>query len=56
MLFRSDDLDITDDGRIFFSEATVRYEMHEWPVDGLEARGNGRIVCYDPRDGSTRSM
>ncbi len=37
-----------DDGRIFFSEATVRYEMHEWPVDGLEARGNGRIICYDP--------
>ena len=44
----ADDLDITDDGRIFFSEATVRYEMHEWPVDGLEARGNGRIICYDP--------
>jgi hypothetical protein len=43
----ADDLDIADDGRIFFSEATVRYEMHEWPVDGLEARGNGRIVCYD---------
>ena len=28
----ADDLDIADDGRIFFSEATVRYEMHEWPV------------------------
>ncbi|WP_423456732.1 ABC transporter permease [Ottowia sp. VDI28] len=52
----ADDLDIADDGRIFFSEATVRYEMHEWPVDGLEARGNGRIVCYDPRDGSTRTV
>ena len=51
----ADDLDIADDGRIFFSEATVRYEMHEWPVDGLEARGNGRIVCFDPRDGSTRT-
>ncbi len=52
----ADDLDIADDGRIFFSEATVRYEMHEWPVDGLEARGNGRIVCYDPRDGTTRTV
>ncbi|WP_431512156.1 ABC transporter permease [Variovorax sp. DAIF25] len=52
----ADDLDIADDGRIFFSEATVRYEMHEWPVDGLEARGNGRIVCFDPRDGSTRTV
>jgi len=52
----ADDLDIADDGRIFFSEATVRYEMHEWPVDGLEARGNGRIICHDPRDGSTRTL
>ena len=30
--------------------------MHEWPVDGLEARGNGRIICYDPRDGTTRTV
>jgi ribose transport system permease protein len=52
----ADDLDIADDGRIFFSEATVRYEMHEWPVDGLEARGNGRIVCYDPRTNITRTV
>ena len=43
----ADDLDITDNGLIFFSEATVRYEMDEWPIDGLEARGNGRIICYD---------
>jgi ribose transport system permease protein len=52
----ADDLDIADDGRIFFSEATVRYEMHEWPVDGLEARGNGRIICYDPRTNTTRTV
>jgi ribose transport system permease protein len=52
----ADDLDIVPDGRIFFSEATTRYEMHEWPVDGLEARGNGRIVCWDPRDNSTRTV
>jgi ribose transport system permease protein len=52
----ADDLDIADDGRIFFSEATVRYEMHEWPVDGLEARGNGRIVCYDPKTNTTRTV
>jgi ribose transport system permease protein len=52
----ADDLDIADDGRIFFSEATVRYEMHEWPVDGLEARGNGRIICYDPKTSTTRTV
>ena len=32
----ADDLDIAPDGRVFFSEATIRYEMHEWPVDCLE--------------------
>ena len=51
----ADDLDITDDGLIFFSEATVRYEMDEWPVDGLEARGNGRIICYDTKTGATHT-
>ena len=52
----ADDLDIADDGRVFFSEATTRYEMHEWPVDGLEGRGNGRIICYDPKTGKTRTV
>ena len=52
----ADDLDIAPDGRVFFSEATVRYEMHQWPVDSLESRGNGRIICYDPRTKSTRTV
>jgi ribose transport system permease protein len=30
--------------------------MHEWPVDGLEARGNGRIICYDPATNTTRTV
>lgn len=52
----ADDLDIADDGRIFFSEATVRYEIHDWPIDGLEARGNGRIICYDPNTKKSRTI
>lgn len=52
----ADDLDIAPDGRVFFSEATVRYEMHEWPVDCLESRGNGRIICFDPNTGTTRTV
>ena len=51
----ADDLDITDGGLIFFSEATIRYEMDEWPIDGLEARGNGRIICYDTNTGKTHT-
>lgn len=52
----ADDLDIAPDGRVFFSEATVRYEMYDWMVDALEARGNGRIICYNPADGSSRTV
>lgn len=52
----ADDLDITDGGLIFFSEATVRFEMHEWATDGLEARGNGRIICFDTNTGKTHTV
>ncbi|WP_417686664.1 ABC transporter permease [Roseibium sp.] len=52
----ADDLDIAPDGRVFFSEATVRYEMHDWPVDCLESRGNGRIICFDPATDTTRTV
>ena len=52
----ADDLDIAPDGRVFFSEATIRYEMYDWMVDALEARGNGRIICYNPKDGSSRTV
>lgn len=52
----ADDLDIAPDGKIYFSEATIRYEMEEWPVDALEGRGNGRIICYDPSTGQTRTL
>lgn len=51
-----DDLDIAPDGRVFFSEATIRYDMSEWAVDALEGRGNGRLICYNPRTGTTRTV
>jgi ribose transport system permease protein len=52
----ADDLDIAPDGKMYFSEATTRYEIHNWPVDGLEGRGNGRIICYDSVNNTTRTL
>ena len=52
----ADDLDIAPDGRIFFSEATIRYDIAEWATDSVETRGNGRIVCYDPKSNRTRTV
>ena len=52
----ADDLDIAPDGKIYFSEATIRYGFEEWVVDALEGRGNGRIIRYDPAAESTRTI
>lgn len=52
----ADDLDIAPDGKVYFSEATIRYDMHTWPADALEGRGNGRIICYDPASDKTRTV
>jgi ribose transport system permease protein len=52
----ADDLDIAPDGKVYFSEATIRYGFEEWVVDALEGRGNGRIIRYDPASGATRTI
>lgn len=51
----ADDLDIAPDGKVYFSEATYRFEMHEWMFDSLEGRASGRVCCYDPATGRTRT-
>jgi len=50
----ADDLDIAPDGRIFFTDATKRYEMETWGLDLLEGRPNGRLLCFDPARGTTQ--
>jgi ribose transport system permease protein len=52
----ADDVDIAPDGKVYFSEATIRYGFEEWVVDALEGRGNGRIIRYDPATGATRTI
>ncbi|WIV55401.1 ABC transporter permease [Amycolatopsis nalaikhensis] len=52
----ADDVDITPDGRIWFSEATTRFDMADWILDGVEGRPNGRLVCHDPKTGRTRTV
>ncbi len=52
----ADDCDILPDGRIIFSEATVRFEMHDWYADALESRGNGRLIIHDPKTKTTRTV
>ena len=55
-LYLADDLDVAPDGKIYFSEASTRYELTDWALDGFEGRGNGRLICHDPSTGTTRTI
>jgi ribose transport system permease protein len=55
-LYLADDLDVAPDGKIYFSEASTRYELADWALDGFEGRGNGRLICHDPSTGVTKSI
>ncbi len=52
----ADDLDIAPDGKIYFSDASLRYDLHSWIFDGIEGRPNGRILCHDPSTGKTSTV
>ena len=52
----ADDLDIAPDGKIYFSEATTRFDMADWILDGVEGRPNGRLICYDPETNRTQTV
>lgn len=50
----ADDLDVADDGRIYFSDASSKFTAAEWGgldasiLEMLEHAGNGRLLEYDP--------
>jgi ribose transport system permease protein len=50
------DCDIAPDGRIYFTDSTTRYDAHDWALDSIENRPTGRLLVYDPKDGSTRTL
>ena len=57
----ADDLDIGPDGVIYFSDASTRFgaEAHGSTLAAslleiMESDGTGRVLAYDPEDGSTR--
>ncbi|MBI5602403.1 MAG: SMP-30/gluconolactonase/LRE family protein [Deltaproteobacteria bacterium] len=52
----ADDLDIAPDGKIYFSDPSIRYPLEEWALDGFEGRGNGRVICHDPGTGKTKTI
>lgn len=49
----ADDLDVAPDGKIYFSDASTRFDGDEYFLDLIESRPNGRLLCYDPATGQT---
>lgn len=50
------DCDIAPDGRIYFTDSTKRYDAHDWALDSIENRPTGRLLVYDPKDGTTKTL
>ena len=59
----ADDLDIADNGVIYFSDASTKFGAadHGSTLDAslleiMEGAGTGRLLAYNPADGSTRTV
>jgi sugar lactone lactonase YvrE len=44
----TDDLDIASDGTIYFSDASTKFDQHNYMLDLIEARPHGRLIAYYP--------
>ena len=47
----ADDLDISADGVVWFSDASQRFGIHDFMLDLLEASRTGRLLSYDLNSG-----
>lgn len=52
----TDDVDIAPDGRIYFSDASARFNQPDYRLDLLELRPHGRLLRYDPETGETETL
>lgn len=52
----TDDVDIADDGRIYFSDASSRFNQPEYVLDLLEMRPHGRLLRYSPKTGKAEVL
>lgn len=52
----TDDLDIASDGRIYFSDASSKFQQPDYLLDLLEGRPYGRLLRYDPATGKNETL
>ena len=49
-----DDVDVAEDGTIWFSDASARFGLHDYIYDLLEASATGSLLSYTPSTGQTK--
>ena len=52
----TDDLDIASDGKIYFTDASSKWNQANFMLDLLETRPYGRFLVYDPSDKTTTTL
>ncbi|MDO6443540.1 SMP-30/gluconolactonase/LRE family protein [Marinobacter sp. 2_MG-2023] len=52
----TDDVDIAGDGRIYFTDASSRFQQPDYQLDLLEMRPHGRLLRYTPETGETEVL
>lgn len=52
----TNDLDVAADGTIYFTDASSKYPLTDFTADLLEHRPNGRLLAYDPKTKTTRTL
>jgi sugar lactone lactonase YvrE len=56
-LFRlTDGVDVAPDGRIYFTDASSRFNQPDYILDLMEMRPHGRLLRYDPATGKTEML
>ena len=48
-----DDLDIASDGRVWFSDASTRFDLHDNVLNFFEQQPTGRLLSWDPETRET---
>lgn len=52
----TDDLAIADDGTIYFSDASHRFNQPQYRLDLMSAKGHGRLLRYNPETDETETL
>lgn len=52
----TNDLDIAADGTIYFTDASDKFPLTHFKYDIIEHQPNGRLLAYDPKNGTTRVL